>query len=122
VLIASAPAELFLDPSPHVPAESRNLPNVEPAPFGFIVRRMVPDTDVTPSTALYALHRMVPVRPRIFRRRGEARLLTYFVAEDEESGAVIGTVTASITHGLRGSGERLFPLGARGRPADAHAA
>jgi ribosomal protein S18 acetylase RimI-like enzyme len=41
---------------------------------------------------------MVPVRPEFFEQGGEARLLTYFVAEDE-SGAVIGTVTG-IDHGI----------------------
>src|SRR3546814_11559700 len=36
---------------------------------------------------------MVQVRPDFFESRGERRELVYFVAEDEETGAVIGTVT-----------------------------
>jgi GNAT-family acetyltransferase (TIGR03103 family) len=93
VLLASAPAELFLDPS-HT--YRLNLAIYRPwhrKPSGFLVRRMVPDTDVDAVNRLYALHRMVQVRPDFFEATGEARLLTYFVAEDEESGAVIGTVT-----------------------------
>jgi GNAT-family acetyltransferase (TIGR03103 family) len=42
---------------------------------------------------------MVPVRPHFFDEGGEARLLTYFVAEDEQTGAVIGTVTG-IDHSM----------------------
>jgi len=93
VLIASAPAELFLDPS-HT--YRLNLATYRPwsrKPPGFMVRRMVTDTDADGVNRLYALHRMVPVRPDFFDQGGEARVLTYFVAEDEESGAVIGTVT-----------------------------
>jgi GNAT-family acetyltransferase (TIGR03103 family) len=41
---------------------------------------------------------MVPVRPEFLEQGGEARLLTYFVAEDE-TGAVIGTVTG-IDHAI----------------------
>jgi GNAT-family acetyltransferase (TIGR03103 family) len=93
VLIASAPAELFLDPSHTF---RLNLATYRPwsrKPPGFIVRRMVADTDADGVNRLYALHRMVPVRPDFFDQGGEARVLTYFLAEDEESGAVIGTVT-----------------------------
>jgi GNAT-family acetyltransferase (TIGR03103 family) len=93
VLIASAPAELFLDPS-HT--YRLNLATYRPwsrKPPGFMVRRMLADTDADGVNRLYALHRMVPVRPDFFDQGGEGRVLTYFVAEDEESGAVIGTVT-----------------------------
>ncbi|TMJ14920.1 MAG: N-acetylglutaminylglutamine synthetase [Alphaproteobacteria bacterium] len=92
VLLAGAPAELFLDPS-HT--YRLNLATYRPSgrrPSGFFVRRMIPDTDTDAVNRLYALHRMVPVRPEFFEREG-ARLLTYFVAEDEETGAIVGTVT-----------------------------
>ena len=92
VLIANAPAELFLDPS-HT--YRLNLATYRPSnrkPSGFFVRRMVAETDADSVNRLYALHRMVQVRPDFFELGGEARTLTYFVAEDEETGAVIGTV------------------------------
>ena len=99
VLIANAPAELFLDPS-HT--YRLNLTTYRPSrrrPSGFFVRRMVPDTDADAVNRLYQLHRMVPVRPDFFEHHaGEARLLTYFVAEDEETGAVVGTVTGIDHH------------------------
>jgi GNAT-family acetyltransferase (TIGR03103 family) len=98
VLIASAPAELFLDPS-HT--YRLNLATYRPwdrKPHGFFVRRMLADTDADAVNRLYALHRMVPVRTEFFEEGGEARLLTHFVAEDEETGAVIGTVTGINHH------------------------
>jgi GNAT-family acetyltransferase (TIGR03103 family) len=93
VLLAGAPAELFLDPS-HT--YRLTLATYRPAgrgPSGFLVRRMVADTDVDAVNRLYALHGMVAVRPEFFERESPGRLLTYFVAEDEETGALIGTVT-----------------------------
>jgi GNAT-family acetyltransferase (TIGR03103 family) len=99
VLIASAPAELFLDPSHTFRLNFATYRTWDRKPAGFMVRRMVPDTDVDAVNRLYALHRMVPVRPEFFEADSDARLLTYFVAEDEESGAVIGTVTG-IDHSM----------------------
>jgi GNAT-family acetyltransferase (TIGR03103 family) len=93
VLIASAPAELFLDPSHTYRLNLATYRSSRRRPSGFFVRRMVPDTDVDAVNRLYALHRMVPVRPDFFEEESQGRVLTYFVAEDEESGAVTGTVT-----------------------------
>ncbi|MFN3389419.1 MAG: N-acetylglutaminylglutamine synthetase [Allosphingosinicella sp.] len=92
VLIASAPAELFLDPSHTYRLNLTTYRPLHRKQSGFFVRRMVPDTDADAVNRLYALHRMVQVRPDFFERHDEARLLTYFVAEDEETGAIVGTV------------------------------
>jgi GNAT-family acetyltransferase (TIGR03103 family) len=99
VVIAGAPTELFLDPS-HT--YRLNLATYRPwnrRPSGFFVRRLIADTDADAVNRLYEMHRMVPVRPDFFAQGGEARLLTYFVAEDEETGALIGTVTG-IDHSI----------------------
>ena len=94
VLLAAAPTELFLDPSHTYRLNLSTYRGAHRRPSGFRVRRMVPDTDADAVNRLYALHRMVEVRPEFFARHAaEGRLLTYFVAEDEETGAVIGTVT-----------------------------
>ena len=95
VVLAAAPAELFLDPS-HT--YRLNLSTYRPSnrkTSGFFVRRMIPDSDTDAVNRLYALHKMVQVRPEFFAEqyRKEFRLITYFVAEDEETGEVIGTVT-----------------------------
>ena len=92
VLIASAPAELFLDPSHTYRLMLSAYRGWDRKPTGFFVRRMIPDADADAVNRIYALHRMVPVRPDFFEQGSETRFLTYFVAEDEETGAVIGTV------------------------------
>lgn len=95
VVLAKAPAELFLDPSHTYRLNLATWRAADRRPSGFFVRRMIPDTDSDAVNRLYALHRMVEVRPEFFAGQTgpEQRLLTYFVAEDEETGAVIGTVT-----------------------------
>ncbi|HET7316537.1 MAG TPA: N-acetylglutaminylglutamine synthetase, partial [Sphingomicrobium sp.] len=101
VLLAAAPAELFLDPS-HT--YRLNLNTYRPSgrrPSGFFVRRMVPENDADAVNRIYAAHRMVQVRPDFFaeQQKDDRRLLTYFVAEDADSGEVIGTVTG-IDHSI----------------------
>ena len=95
VILAAAPAELFLDPS-HT--YRLNLNTYRPSRrriSGFYIRRMAPDADADAVNRLYALHRMVHVPREFFAQqmRDDSRLLTYFVAEDQETGEVIGTVT-----------------------------
>jgi GNAT-family acetyltransferase (TIGR03103 family) len=101
VLLAAAPAELFLDPS-HT--YRLNLNTYRPSrqrPAGFFIRRMVTETDTDAVNRLYAAHRMVQVRPDFFaeQQQDDRRLLTYFVAEDSETGEIIGTVTG-IDHSI----------------------
>ncbi len=94
VVLAAAPAELFLDPSHTYRLNLFTYRAANWRPTGYFVRRMVADTDSDAVNRLYALHRMVQVRPDFFEEHSEeARLLTHFVAEDEGSGAIIGTVT-----------------------------
>lgn len=95
VLLAAAPAELFLDPSHTYRLDLATYRRSRRRPSGFYVRRMSPDLDADAVNRLYALHRMIQVRPEFLAQQTgpDARLLTYFVAEDEETGAVIGTVT-----------------------------
>ena len=78
VLLAAAPAELFLDPSHTFRLNLSTYRGADRRPSGFFVRRMVPDTDVDAVNRLYALHRMIPVRPDFFDRDSgdEGRLLT----------------------------------------------
>lgn len=101
VLLASAPAELFLDPAHTYRLSLHTYRPADRRPSGFFVRRMIPDTDSDAVNRLYQLHRMIEVRPEFFAQQhaSETRLITYYVAEDEETGAVIGTVTG-IDHGV----------------------
>ncbi|PWG01866.1 N-acetylglutaminylglutamine synthetase [Sphingosinicella humi] len=93
VLIGTAPAELFLDPSHTYRLNLTNYRGWDRKPSGFFIRRMIAEQDADAVNRIYALNNMVQVRPDFFESRGERRELIYFVAEDEETGAVIGTVT-----------------------------
>lgn len=93
VLLAKAPAELFLDPSHTYRLNLSTYRGWDRKTAGFFVRRMIAEQDADAVNRIYALHNMVQVRPHYFERRGRHRELTYFVAEDEETGQVIGTVT-----------------------------
>lgn len=95
VVLAAAPAELFLDPSHTYRLNLSTYRASRRRPSGFFIRRMVPETDAEAVNRLYSLHKMVRVPTKFFARqmRGESRLLTYFVAEDQETGQLIGTVT-----------------------------
>lgn len=93
VLIGTAPAELFLDPSHTYRLNLTNYRGWDRKPSGFFIRRMIAEQDADAVNRIYALNNMVQVRPDFFESRGERRELIYFVAEDDETGAVIGTVT-----------------------------
>ena len=92
VLIASAPAELFLDPSHTFRLDFATYRPRNRRPSGFLLRRMAPEGDAEAVNRLYALHRMVPIDEAFFRETDDARLLTFVVAEDVESKAIVGTV------------------------------
>lgn len=98
VLLANAPAELFLDPSHTYRLNFTTYRGLDRKPSGFYVRRMIPDTDADAVNRIYSLHNMVPVPTHFFEQGGENRALTYFIAEDEETGAIIGTVTGVDHH------------------------
>ncbi|WP_170134951.1 N-acetylglutaminylglutamine synthetase [Acuticoccus kandeliae] len=93
VMLSAAPLELFLDPS-H--AFRLDLEAYEPSadkPRGFVVRRLTNEEDAEAVNRIYASRGMVAVRPDFFWRRRDSRAFIYLVAEDEVTGAIIGTVT-----------------------------
>jgi len=93
VVLAMAPQELFLDPShtyrlwffKYLPARVQ--------PRGFHVRRLRDRQDAEAMHRLLSARRMVPPSPDFVMARRKSRTLSFFVAEDEESGRIIGTVT-----------------------------
>jgi GNAT-family acetyltransferase (TIGR03103 family) len=91
VLLAAAPHELFLDPS-HTFRLDFNDYCVATQPFsGFVIRSLKSASDADAVNRLYALHNMVQVWPE-FMLQADPNVLTYLVAEDETTGAIIGTV------------------------------
>jgi GNAT-family acetyltransferase (TIGR03103 family) len=99
VLLAAAPVELFLDPSHTYRLDLADYRVAADRPVGFTIRRMVPATDTDAVNRLFSLHRMIEVPPAFFEQQEDSSLLTYFVAEDEETGALIGVVMG-IDHAL----------------------
>lgn len=91
VLVGSAPQELFLDPShtfrlnlaTYRPARSRRK--------GFSVRRLSSRSDAEAVNELYISRGMVPVPPEFFWSELDPRSITILVAEEDETGAIVGT-------------------------------
>lgn len=100
VLLTLAPQETFLDPS-HT--YRLNLATYRPGrrqPQGFFIRRLTSEADAEAVNAIYAARGMVAVLPEFFWSKRDSRSLTYFVAEEEATGDIIGTVTGVDHHRL----------------------
>lgn len=93
VLLAEAPQEIFLDPSHTFRLELSTYRSGRKQPRGFFVRRLSSEADARAVNRIYSARNMVPVRPDFFWTNRDNRALTYLVAEDEQTGEVIGTVT-----------------------------
>ncbi|MGW8704623.1 N-acetylglutaminylglutamine synthetase [Brevundimonas sp. NPDC055814] len=93
VLLASAPQELFLDPSHTYRLDLATYRSSRRQPRGFTVRRLMSEADAQTVNDIYAKRRMVQAPPDFLWSHRDDRTLSYFVAEDLTTGAVIGTVT-----------------------------
>lgn len=93
VALASAPQEMFLDPSHVFRLDLSRYRTSRARPKGFFIRRLASASDADAVNRIYAARNMVPVPLDFFWSKRDSRVITYFVAEDETTGAVIGTVT-----------------------------
>ena len=93
VLLAAAPQEIFLDPSHTFRLDLATYRAGRRKPRGYFVRRLSSEADARAVNRIYSARGMVPVSPDFFWSNRDNRAITYFVAEDEESGEIIGTVT-----------------------------
>jgi len=93
VLLAHAPQELFLDPSHTFRCDLATYRPSRRQPRGFFIRRLTSQADAEAVNRIYAARGMVPVSPDFFWRHRDARVISYFLAEDETTGEVLGTVT-----------------------------
>jgi len=93
VVLAMAPQELFLDPSHTYRLWFHKYLSARVQPRGFRVRRLRDRKDAEAIYNLLNSRRMVPPDPDFIMARRKSRTLSFFVAEDEDSGRIIGTVT-----------------------------
>ncbi|MCR4267163.1 N-acetylglutaminylglutamine synthetase [Nitratireductor sp. ZSWI3] len=93
VLLALAPQELFLDPSHTYRLDLSTYRPSRRQPRGFFIRRVTSQADAEAVNAIYQSRGMVTVRPDFFWARRDSRAVTYLVAEDEQTGEILGTVT-----------------------------
>ena len=98
VLLAAAPQEIFLDPSHTFRLDLATYRSDHRQPRGFFIRRLSSEGDARAVNRIYATRGMVQVDPDFFWSNRDNRAITYFVAEDEATGEIIGTVTG-IDHG-----------------------
>ena len=98
VVMAAAPQELFLDPSHTYRLDLATYRPSHRTPSGFFIRRLCSESDANTVNAIYAARGMVPVEPSFFWRQRDSRTLTFLVAEEEDSGQVVGAVTG-VDHG-----------------------
>lgn len=93
VLLAAAPQELFLDPSHTYRLDLNSYRPSKRQPAGFFIRRLTSRADAEQINRIYHLRDMVEVSPDFFWDKRDARAITYFVAEDEQTSEILGTVT-----------------------------
>jgi GNAT-family acetyltransferase (TIGR03103 family) len=98
VLLANAPQDVFLDPSHTFRLDLSSYRASPRAPKGFFIRRLTSQADAEAINRIYAARGMVPVPPEFFWSKRDARSICYFVAEDETTGDVLGTVTGVDHH------------------------
>jgi GNAT-family acetyltransferase (TIGR03103 family) len=93
VVLSLAPQRLFLDPSHTYRLWLDQYRPTGRRPKGFFIRRASSREDAVAINRLYASRNMVPVDVDFVVDKRRSRVLTHLVAEDENSGEVIGTVT-----------------------------
>lgn len=92
VAIARAPQEVFLDPSLTWRLDLATYRPSRKIRRGFHIRRLTSRADAETVNAIYAEHGMVRIPEEYFWSRRDARVVTLLVAEDVQTGDVIGAV------------------------------
>ncbi|PVB60010.1 N-acetylglutaminylglutamine synthetase [Labrenzia sp. 011] len=98
VLVGSAPQELFLDPSHTFRLDLATYRPARNRRKGFTVRRLSSRSDAEAINELYISRGMVPVPPEFFWSDLDPRTITVLVAEEDETGMIVGTAMG-VDHG-----------------------
>lgn len=93
VALAAAPQQLFLDPSHTYRLDLATYRPTHKPVEGVIIRRLCTQADAEAVNRIYIARGMAPVAPEFFWKRRDSRVMTFFVAEDEATGEIVGTVT-----------------------------
>lgn len=93
VLLSRGPQEIFLDPSHTYRLDLATYRPGGRRPRGITIRRLGVEGDAAGINAVYAACGMVQVREDFFAGERDNRPVTYFVAEDDVTGEIVGTVT-----------------------------
>ncbi len=93
VVLTQAPQETFLDPSHTYRLDLSTYRAGRRQPKGYFIRRLSSEADAVAVNTIYAARGMVSVLPEFFWSNRDSRSLTYFVAEEEATGDIVGTVT-----------------------------
>ncbi|QDG78882.1 GNAT family N-acetyltransferase [Labrenzia sp. PHM005] len=91
VVVGLAPQELFLDPSHTFRLNLSTYRAAKDSRKGFTVRRMSSRSDAEQINALYASRGMVLVSEDFFWSELDPREITVLVAEEDETGDIVGT-------------------------------
>lgn len=93
VVLAIAPQELFLDPSHTYRLHFENYRAQQAGAPGYLVRKLQSTFDAEGANIIYSQRKMVEVDPKFIVDERRGGVLTYLVAEDSQTGQIIGTVT-----------------------------
>lgn len=93
VLVSRAPQELFLDPSHTYRLWLYRYEPARETPRGVVVREMSDHTDAVAVNEIYSRTGMVTAPPSALWANQHTPTFTYLVAEDPDSGEIMGTVT-----------------------------
>ncbi len=93
VVLALAPQELFLDPSHTYRLHFENYRTQDAGAPSYRVRKLQSLHDAEGVNRIYTQRKMVEVDPKFIVDERRGGCLTYLVAEDAQSGQIIGTVT-----------------------------
>ncbi|MCA8879072.1 MAG: N-acetylglutaminylglutamine synthetase [Rhodobacteraceae bacterium] len=106
VALSAAPQEVFLDPSVTYRLDFATYRPARKRRQVFSIRRLATRRDADAVNRIYAERDMVLVAPEFFWSVRDARVVTVLVAEDSETGTILGAVMGVDHHEAFGDPER----------------
>ncbi len=98
VVVSYAPQDLFLDPSLTYRLDFRRYKTGDVRPAGVNIRRLQTGDDEQAINRIYMSRGMVPAYDGFYSKTSEMEALKVLIAEDEDSGEIIGAVSGVDHH------------------------